>query len=63
MKVKIHEIAAKEFDEAVEWYEYQSEGLGQRFKKAVIDQVGKIKRNPEWFLMDIPHSTLARKKI
>jgi len=26
MKVKIHEIATKEFDEAVEWYENQSKG-------------------------------------
>jgi len=26
MKVKIHELATKEFDEAVEWYELQSRG-------------------------------------
>ncbi|MFO7665154.1 MAG: hypothetical protein R6V76_00865, partial [Desulfobacterales bacterium] len=53
MKVKIHEIATKEFDEAVEWYENQSKGLGQRFKKAVLEQVRKIKKNPEWFLIEV----------
>jgi len=34
MQVKIHELAAKELDEAIEWYELQSKGLGQRFKKS-----------------------------
>lgn len=52
MKVKIHEIAVKEFDEAVEWYENQSKGLGQRFKKSVIEQIRKIKKNPDWFLIE-----------
>jgi hypothetical protein len=28
-------------------------GLRQRFKKAVIDQAGKIKKNPEWFLLEV----------
>jgi len=52
MKVKIHELATKEFDEAIEWYELQSEGLGQRFKKSVIEQINKIKRNPKWYLIE-----------
>jgi hypothetical protein len=39
MKVKIHEIAAQELDEASEWYEIQSKGLGKRFKKSVTDQL------------------------
>ena len=42
MPVKIHELAAKEFDEAIEWYELQSKGLGQRFKKSVIEHIDKI---------------------
>jgi len=33
MKVSIHELAAKEFDEAIEWYENQSEGLHLRKMK------------------------------
>ena len=32
MKIDIHELTAKEFDEAFEWYELQSKGLGKRFK-------------------------------
>lgn len=52
MKVKIHELASKEFDEAVEWYELQSKGLGQRFRKSVFEQLKKIKRNPDWYLIE-----------
>ncbi len=52
MKVEIHELAAKEFDEAIEWYEIQSKGLGRRFRRSVNDQVEKIKRNPTWFLVE-----------
>ena len=37
MKISIHELAAKEFDEAIEWYENQTKGLGKRFKKSVIN--------------------------
>ena len=30
MNVEIHELASKEFDDAIEWYEMQSKGLGIR---------------------------------
>ena len=53
MKIKIHELASKEFDEAVKWYELQSKGLGKRFKKFVIEQIKKIKRNPNWYLIEV----------
>jgi len=52
MKISIHESAAKEFDEAVEWYEIQSEGLGKRFKRSVMEQIGRIKANPNSFLKE-----------
>ncbi|MBF0406268.1 MAG: type II toxin-antitoxin system RelE/ParE family toxin [Candidatus Riflebacteria bacterium] len=52
MKIEIHELATKEFDEAIEWYENQSRGLGKRFKKTVIDQIKKIKNTPTWFLVE-----------
>ncbi len=52
MKIEIHELAAKEFDEAIEWYDLQLEGLGKRFKKAVNCQLKKIKRYPGWFLIE-----------
>lgn len=50
MKVKIHELAAKEFNEAIEWYELQAEGLGKRLKRSVVEQINKIKKNPGWYL-------------
>ena len=52
MKIKIHELATKEFDEAIDWYENQSRGLGKRFRKIVIDQINKVKKNPTWFLIE-----------
>lgn len=52
MKISIHEFAAKELDEAIEWYDLQSSGLGKRFKKAVIEQIKKIKKHPNWFLTE-----------
>ncbi len=44
VRVKIHELAAGEFEEAIEWYQHRSKGLGNRFKKSVIEQVKKIKK-------------------
>ncbi len=52
MKIDIHELTAKEFDEAIEWYELQSKGLGKQFKKSVMDQLKTIKKNPNWFLIE-----------
>jgi hypothetical protein len=58
IKIDIHELAAKEFDEAIGWYEIQSEGLGKRFRKSVIDQIKQIKQikqNPNWFVKETDH--------
>ena len=52
MQIKIHELAFKEYKEAAEWYEHQSGGLGRRFKKSLIDQINKIKKNPKWYLFE-----------
>ncbi|MFH0975420.1 MAG: type II toxin-antitoxin system RelE/ParE family toxin [Spirochaetota bacterium] len=52
MKISIDELANKEFNDAIDWYENQSEGLGKRFKKAVITQIKKIIKNPNWFLIE-----------
>ena len=30
----------------------QTKGLGKRFRKSVIDQINKIKKNPTWFLIE-----------
>jgi translocation and assembly module TamA len=42
------------------WYENQSKGLGQRFKKSVLEQVRKIKKNSERFLRNYLHNTTPR---
>jgi hypothetical protein len=52
MKIKIHELADKEFTAAIDWYENQSEGTGKRFKQSVINQIKKIIKNPDWFLIE-----------
>lgn len=52
MRVEIHELAVREFDEATEWYNLQSEGLGRKFRKSVIGQIDKIKKNPDWYLIE-----------
>ena len=52
MLVKIHELAAKEFDDAIEWYELQSNSIGDRFKNAVIAQIERIKSHPTWYLIE-----------
>jgi mRNA-degrading endonuclease RelE of RelBE toxin-antitoxin system len=52
MQIKIHELAAKELDDAIKWYELQQKNLGQRFKKSVIKKINKIKNNPKQFLIE-----------
>ena len=52
MKVNIHELAVKEFDESITWYDNQSRGLGERFKKSVINLIKKIKKNPACLLIE-----------
>ena len=52
MKVHIHEMAAREFDDAILWYDTQLEGLEDRFKKATLQQIEKIKKSPSWFLKE-----------
>ena len=52
MQVNIHELAGKELNEAVDWYELQAKDLGKRFKSAVIEKVKIIKKNPHWFLIE-----------
>ncbi len=44
MPIKIHEFADHESVEAIEWYELQAKGLGNKFKNAVIGQIEKIKK-------------------
>jgi plasmid stabilization system protein ParE len=52
MKIRIHELALQEFEEAVEWYELQSRGLGMNFRQIVRDQVRKLAKHPTWYLKE-----------
>jgi len=52
LKIEIHEFASQDFSEAIEWYEFQSEGLGNRFKRLVINQMKQVQQNPGWFLKE-----------
>ncbi|MBK7377422.1 MAG: type II toxin-antitoxin system RelE/ParE family toxin [Ignavibacteriales bacterium] len=52
MQVKIHELAVKELEEAIEWYELQAKGVGKKFKESVLMQIKKIKKYPNWYLLE-----------
>ena len=52
LKIKIHEFALNELNEAIEWYDLQSQGLGAKFKLVAKSQVNKIAENPSWFLKE-----------
>ncbi|NQU66154.1 MAG: hypothetical protein HQ517_17990 [SAR324 cluster bacterium] len=63
MKIEIHELAAKEFNQAIDWYDLQSEGLGKRFQKTVVNQLKKVKKNPDWFLRETDHTREILRKL
>lgn len=45
--VKFLEDALIEFQEAAEWYEIRSEGLGEQFQDLVSKKIDSIKEHPE----------------
>ena len=47
IRLEYHPDADVEFDEAVEFYDEKSFGLGERFQKAVFHAVEIIRKNPE----------------
>ena len=47
VRLEYHSEAELEFDEAVEFYDDKSFGLGERFQKAVFHAVESIRQNPE----------------
>lgn len=59
MRIRIHELAAQELDEAVEWYELQSRGLGKHFRNIIRNQVKTIAKNPTWYLKESDESYKA----
>jgi len=49
VKLRIHELAAKELLDAVKWYDQLQNGLGRRFQEMAVLQVSKIRKKPQWF--------------
>ncbi len=49
LKIEIHEFASLEFDEAIDWYENQAKGLGERFKNEVVKRIKSARNNPSWY--------------
>ncbi len=47
MKIVFDRLAVKELEEAVEYYEIQVRGLGERFEKEIKRSLKTIKRFPE----------------
>ncbi len=47
IRLEYHFDAEVEFDQAVEFYDDKSFGLGERFQKAVFHAVESIRDNPE----------------
>jgi len=52
MKLKIHELARMEFEDAIEWYDLQSTGLGERFKRTVLEQLRTVRQHPGWYVRE-----------
>lgn len=49
MRIRFHQFAKRDLDDAVEWYDLQLPGLGERFKKTLRMTVDKMGRHPFWF--------------
>lgn len=47
LPVNLTRAAQQEFDEAVDWYDQQSGGLGARFTRAVRTVLERIRERPE----------------
>ena len=45
-KIVIDSAALQDIQDATDWYNQQSNGLGSRFQKQVKSQVNNLKRNP-----------------
>ena len=60
-KIKIDFDAFQDIEEAAEWYELQSKGLGTRYKNQVKKQINALKQNP--YLFSIKYNNIHCRKI
>ncbi|MDR6968954.1 plasmid stabilization system protein ParE [Flavobacterium arsenatis] len=60
-KLKIDIDAFQDIEEAAEWYELQSKGLGLRYKSQVKKQINSLKKNP--YLFSIKYNNIRCRRI
>ena len=60
-KLKIDVDAFNDVIQARDWYELQSKGLGNRYKKQVKQQINSLKENP--YLFAIKYKEIHCRKI
>ncbi len=60
-ELKIDVDAFKDIKEAVEWYELQLKGLGQRYKIQTIKSINSLKKNP--FVFSLKYNDIRCRKI
>ena len=46
-RIELHQSAQKELDEAFQWYQKRSLGLGVRFIAAVSEKINELSKYPE----------------
>jgi plasmid stabilization system protein ParE len=54
--LELHPLAVHDIADAIEWYEAESPGLGERFRAEVFEQLRKILDNPRLY----PHAEGSR---
>lgn len=59
--LKIDVDALKDIQEAIEWYELQLKGLGQRYKTQTIKSINSLKKNP--FVFSVKYNDIHCRKI
>ena len=52
MKIKISPFAEQDLDMTVEWYNFQSDGIGNEFAYVISEMFERIKTNPLQFPKD-----------
>ncbi len=60
-KINIDIDALNDIQDASDWYEFQSKGLGNRYKNQVKKQINSLKKNP--FLFAIKYNEIRCRKI
>lgn len=63
MKLSFHRRVQAEVDEAVDWYEEQSAGLGEDFFAKFKDALAQIEARPEGFSFWLASSSVRRVKL